>query len=95
MPPGKKESDATKGRADRFQWAPDEYIIVSQPDESEEEQGTVTSSEKEEEPPKRFPVVIQPGSPLDEAVQKQIAENKKAGKWGVGKSPLDNLHGKG
>jgi len=91
MPQSKKESDATQealDRASKFQWEEDDYFIVSQPEEEE----TVTG-EEEPKPPKGSPIVIDPGSTLDKAVQKQIAENKKAGKWGVGTSPLDKLHG--
>jgi hypothetical protein len=85
--PGKKDSDASSPDKARFTWEDDsDFYIVSQPDE---EEVAKLVKEQEEEPPKRSPIVMMPGSPLDIAVQKQIAENKKAGKWGVGKSPLD------
>ena len=84
-----KESDATNTHQDKFAWTePDDYYIVSQPEESEGEQQTETSEEPQE--PKA--TVIDYNSPLGEKVKQQIEENKKAGKWGVGKSPLDTLH---
>jgi hypothetical protein len=90
-PDSEKTSDATSDRESKFTWTEaDQIFIVSQPTPEEQEAAQKRFEELTKGKPQA--TVLDWNSPLGRKVRQQIDDNKKAGKYGVGKSPLDKSY---